>query len=165
MSAPSHSVEIPAAAAGGSPIYRHGLRVYWEDTDAGGIVFYANTLKFFERARTEWLRHLGFSQEALRHDPGVVFVVTETAVQYRSPARLDDWLTVTVEIRRAGAASLEIDQTATVGERRIAEGRIRVGCVDAATLRPCRLPLGVLQALRAWMPPPPPSPLVLPPSA
>ena len=68
------------------------MRVYWEDTDASGVVFYANDLKFFERARTEWLRHLGVGQQALRAATGALFVVTDTAARYRAPARLDDGL-------------------------------------------------------------------------
>jgi acyl-CoA thioester hydrolase len=121
--------------------------VYWEDTDAGGIVFYANYLKFFERARTEWFRQLGFSQEALRHDPGVMFVVTDTSVRHHAPARLDDWLEVSVAVQRMGAASLEIRQEARAAQRLVAHGTIRIGCVDAATLKPCRLPAAVAHAV------------------
>ncbi len=132
--------------------FEHGLRVYWEDTDAGGIVFYANYLKFFERARTEWLRARGHEQEAMRHEQGLMFVVTHTAVDYRSPARLDDWLVVDVEIVDCGRASLLIAQKAwreAAGGARtlLAEGRIRIGCVEAATLRPQRIPLSVLATL------------------
>ena len=83
--------------------FRHTLRVYWEDTDAGGVVFYANYLKFFERARTEWLRALGFGQQALRERTGAIFVVTDTRVRYLAPARLDDLLDVTVEPARPAA--------------------------------------------------------------
>jgi len=84
------------------------LRVYWEDTDAGGIVFYANYLKFMERGRTEWLRALGFGQQALRDEVGGMFVVSETAVRYLQPARLDDSLWVTARVANAGRASLTI---------------------------------------------------------
>ena len=90
--------------------FRHPLRVYWEDTDAGGVVFYANYLKFFERARTEWLRALGFGQQQLRERTGAIFVVTDTHVRYRAPARLDDLLEVTVELRAAGKASMTLVQ-------------------------------------------------------
>lgn len=132
--------------------FEHGLRVYWEDTDAGGIVFYANYLKFFERGRTEWLRARGHEQEAMRRELGLMFVVTHTAVDYRSPARLDDWLLVDVGIVERGRASLLIDQKAwrraADGTRTLlAEGRIRIGCVDAATLRPQRIPEPVLATL------------------
>ena len=83
-----------------SPDFRFPLRVYWEDTDAGGVVFFANYLKFFERARTEWLRSLGFAQERLRSDTGAIFVVADTSVRFLSPARLDDLLQVTVQPAR-----------------------------------------------------------------
>ena len=127
--------------------YRHALRVYWEDTDAGGIVFYANYLKFFERARTEWLRSLGIQQQALREATGAIFVVSETQVRYLRPARLDDELQVTAQLREAGRASLHIAQQAWRGAELLAEGDIRIGCVDATTLRPRRLPDPLLQAL------------------
>ena len=125
------------------------VRVYWEDTDAGGIVFYANYLKFFERARTEWLRSLGFSQRALREHTGGMFVVSETSVRYLRPARLDDELIVTARVEGAGQASLIIAQQAR--ERHsgalLAEGSIRLGWVEAATLRPARIPSNVIQTL------------------
>jgi acyl-CoA thioester hydrolase len=120
--------------------FRHTLRVYWEDTDAGGVVFFANYLKFFERARTEWLRALGFGQERLRNDTGAIFVVADTAVRYLSPARLDDELAVTVRIVDAGRASLTIAQQAWRHDELLAEGSIRIGCVDAGTFRPRRIP-------------------------
>ena len=124
----------PAAA------FRHTLRVYWEDTDAGGVVFYANYLKFFERARTEWLRHLGVGQQALRDATGAIFVVTDTRLRYRAPARLDDMLHVTVALRQRGAASMTIAQQAWRGTTLLVEGEIRIGCVDEATFRPRRIP-------------------------
>jgi tol-pal system-associated acyl-CoA thioesterase len=118
-------------------------RVYWEDTDAGGVVYYANYLKFLERARTEWLRAQGFSQHELVQRPGVLFAVTSVEVSYQRPARLDDQLLVTCELERAGAASLRFAQRIY---RRAAEdellttARVRVACLDARTLRPQRLP-------------------------
>src|SRR5678815_1874776 len=90
--------------------FRVAMRIYWEDTDAAGIVFYANYLKFFERARTEWLRGLGFGQEALRTEAGIAFVVSETRLRYRRPARLDDGIDVSVAVVHLGQASLEIAQ-------------------------------------------------------
>lgn len=122
------------------PEFHHTLRVYWEDTDAGGVVFFANYLKFFERARTEWLRAMGFGQERLRNDTGAIFVVADTAVRFVAPARLDDELTVTVRIVDAGRATMNIAQQAYRGELLLAEGRIRIGCVDAGTFRPRRIP-------------------------
>jgi acyl-CoA thioester hydrolase len=123
--------------------FRHTLRVYWEDTDAGGVVFYANYLKFFERARTEWLRSLGHSQQRLREETGAIFVVAETSIRYLRAARLDDRLDVTVELLESGRATLLIAQRALRGSEPLAEGTIRIGCVDAATLRPRRIPLAL----------------------
>jgi len=132
--------------------FRHTLRVYWEDTDAGGVVFYANYLKFFERARSEWLRSYGFGQERLRLDTGVMFVVTDTAVRYRLPAKLDDVLEVSVDVTDARLASLQIKQQAwrqdTGGPVLLAEGTIRIGCVDAGTFRPRRIPIDVFDRIR-----------------
>jgi acyl-CoA thioester hydrolase len=116
------------------------MRIYWEDTDAAGIVFYANYLKFFERARTEWLRGLGFGQEALRRDAGIGFIVSETKVGYRRPARLDDVIDVSVAVVHLGQASLEIAQEARRAGELLADGTIRIGCVELGTFRPCRIP-------------------------
>lgn len=127
----------------------HTLRVYWEDTDAGGVVFYANYLKFFERARTEWLRGLGIQQRQLRDDTGAMFIVADTAVRYLRPARLDDLLRVTVQVQAAGAASMVIRQQAWRDDTLLAEGEIRIGCVDAGTFRPRRIPTPVLAAMSA----------------
>jgi acyl-CoA thioester hydrolase len=123
------------------------IRVYWEDTDAGGIVFYANYLKFFERARTEWLRALGITQSRLREESGGIFIVSETSVRYRAPSRLDDELLVTAQLEAAGRASLIIAQKAFRGDTLLCDGTIRIGWVDAATLRPESIPAAILQAL------------------
>jgi acyl-CoA thioester hydrolase len=120
--------------------FRATMRIYWEDTDAAGIVFYANYLKFFERARTEWLRSLGFGQEALRTDAGIAFVVSETRLRYRRPARLDDVIDVSVAVVHLGQASLEIAQQARRAGELLADGTIRIGCVELGTFRPCRIP-------------------------
>ena len=123
------------------------VRVYWEDTDAGGVVFYANYLKFFERARTEWLRAAGVEQQRLRDDTGAMFVVAEVQTRYLAPARLDDLLHVTVQVEEHGAASMVIVQEAFRGDMLLAKGRIRIGCVHAESLRPCRIPARVVNAL------------------
>jgi acyl-CoA thioester hydrolase len=124
------------------------VRVYWEDTDAGGIVFYANYLKFFERARTEWLRSLGVAQHSLKEEAGGMFVVSETSVRYLAPARLDDELLVTAQLQDSGRASLIIAQAAHRGDALLALGTIRIGWVDAATLRPGRIPPAILEVLQ-----------------
>ncbi len=130
------------------------VRVYWEDTDAGGIVFYANYLKFFERARTEWLRQLGLGQQQLREQTGGMFVVSDCTLRYRQSARLDDLLLVTASPVELGKASLTIAQSALLKPQQpdaepvlLCEGSIRIGWVDAATLRPQRIPSAVLQRL------------------
>ena len=123
------------------------VRVYWEDTDAGGVVFYANYLKFFERARTEWLRAAGVEQQRLRDDTGAMFVVAEVQTRYLAPARLDDLLHVTVRVEEQGAASMVIVQEAFRGDMLLAKGRIRIGCVHAESLRPCRIPARVVNVL------------------
>jgi len=124
--------------------FRFDVRVYWEDTDAGGVVFYANYLKFFERARTEWLRSKGVGQERLRRDTGAMFVVVDTSVRYLAPARLDDTLSISVTVLEAGRASMLIAQQAHCDARLLAEGRIRIGCVDAGTFKPRRIPTDIL---------------------
>lgn len=135
--------------------FAHPIRVYWEDTDAGGIVFYANYLKFMERARTEWLRSLGIEQQRLRETSGGIFVVSETTLKYHRPARLDDQLLVTAQLRQAGSASLIIGQRVLSNPEQkgtpeslpaqalLCEGTIRIGWVNAASMRPSRLPASV----------------------
>ncbi len=135
------------STAATSALFRHPLRVYWEDTDAGGVVFYANFLKFFERARTEWLRSLGVGQQALRDATGAIFIVAETHVHYRAPARLDDALDVTVALRELGRASMLIAQQAWRGDTLLAEGDIRIGCVDHGTFKPRRIPTEITSRL------------------
>jgi len=123
------------------------IRVYWEDTDAGGVVYYANYLKFFERARTEWLRALGVEQGVLQAQTGAIFVVADVSVRYRAPARLDDLLVVTVDVVEQGRVSLQLAQQVWRGDTLLTEGQVRVGCVEAASLRPQRIPPQVLSAL------------------
>jgi acyl-CoA thioester hydrolase len=143
--------------------FEHVLRVYWEDTDAGGVVFYANYLKYFERARTEWLRGFGFSQEAMRLQngsqdglqDGVMFVVSSTSVRYLSPARLDDLLQISVEPRELGRASMLLFQQAWRGERLLAQGEIRIGCVASGALadfKPTRIPAALVAAVKSSNP-------------
>ncbi len=137
--------------------FKHLLRVYWEDTDAGGVVFYANYLKFFERARTEWLRTLGVEQQALRDATHAIFVVTDTRLRYRAPAKLDDLLHISVAAVETGRASMTLQQQAWRPARPdtpdptlatlLCEGSIRIGCVDARSFRPCRFPAAVLAAI------------------
>ena len=133
--------------------FRWPVRVYWEDTDAGGVVFYANYLKFFERARTEWLRSLGPAQETLRRSGQGMFVVSETRMRYLRPARLDDELIVTVRLAEAGRASLSVAQQCWCAGTLLVEGDIRIGWVQSqpdGALRPARMPAEILAALPVY---------------
>jgi acyl-CoA thioester hydrolase len=129
------------------------VRVYYEDTDAGGVVFYANYLKFFERARTEWLRALDVHQHELVHSEKVVFVVKNSSIDYHAPARLDDELSITVVIEKLGRASVQFLQQAwrvnTEAPLLLTTARVTVVCVENTSFRPCPIPGGVLQKLTA----------------
>jgi acyl-CoA thioester hydrolase len=128
-----------------SAVFRFKLRVYWEDTDGAGIVYYANYLKFLERARTEWLRTLGFGQSELAERHGVVFVVRSVAVEFLRPARLDDEIEVTVFQPRLGASTVELDQFVERGNERLVSAGVKLACVRIAAFQPARIP----RALRA----------------
>jgi acyl-CoA thioester hydrolase len=125
------------------------VRVYYEDTDAGGIVFYANYLKFFERARTEWLRAAGIGQQELLEQQGMAFVVKTASIDYVAPARLDDEIKLTTTIAKLGRASVQFLQQAWRGEQLLTTASVKVGCVDAATMRPRSLPDEVAGKMRA----------------
>jgi len=129
--------------------FSHEVRVYWEDTDAGGIVFFANYLKFFERARTEWLRAAGLGQQGLRDLHKVLFMVADTQVKFLAPARLDDALRITVQPDPPRGASIALAQQAWHGETLLVQSRITLACVDAGTLRPRRIPNPVLELITA----------------
>lgn len=123
------------------------VRVYWEDTDAGGVVYYANYLRFFERARTEWLRARGVDQGRLQAELDCIFVVSEVQLRYLMAARLDDSLHITVRVTEQGRASLQLAQQAWRGDTLLAEAKVRVGCVKASTLKPCRIPESISATL------------------
>jgi len=123
------------------------LRVYIEDTDAGGIVYYVNYLKFMERARTEFMRAQGFGKDTI-FNRDLMFVVRDVAVEYRLPARLDDELQATASIRRLRGASMVFYQSVRRGEEILAQGEITIACVDCSGIKPRRLPpevVGILQ--------------------
>ena len=130
-------------------VFTWTVRVYYEDTDAGGIVFYANYLKFFERARTEWLRAAGINQQELIESDGAAFVVKNASIDYHAPARLDDELTLTLTIEKLGRASVQFAQKAYKGDTLLVEASVKVGCVDLATVRPRSLPEHVADKMRA----------------
>jgi len=120
------------------------LRVYYEDTDAGGVVYYANYAKYLERGRTEWLRALGLAHVQLAAQTQRTFVVTRLGLQYRKPARLDDMLTVHTAVARLGKASLDFAQSVRRDGELLCDGIIQVACVHAQTFRPVALPAQLL---------------------
>lgn len=127
--------------------YAIPVRVYYEDTDAGGVVYYANYLKFLERCRSEWLRSIGQQQAQLLHDPGIAFVVRSVSIEYLRPARLDDELLVELEVARIGHAQIHFRQHVRRASPSIAGAweelacaTVRVACVDAALMKPTPIP-------------------------
>ena len=128
------------------PEYRLPIRVYIEDTDAGGIVFYVNYLKYFERARTELIRSLGVDKTAVMED-GSVFVVTSAAIDYHAPARLDDQLEAVAEVVNCGAATIEFRQSVVRSGIELASGQVRVALTDGASGKPKRMPKGLRDLL------------------
>jgi len=141
------TMTLPTRPAEAAPGFAWPVRVYYEDTDAGGIVFYANYLKFFERARTEWLRACGVDQQRLADETGAIFIVRSTALDYRAPAKLDDMLTIACRIDRIGRASVEFTQEAWRGSTLLVAGNVRIGCVGRTAIRPVAIPPDVLDAL------------------
>jgi acyl-CoA thioester hydrolase len=120
------------------------IRVYQEDTDSGGIVYYANYLKFLERARAEWLRGLGFGQTGLAAHDRVAFVVRSVAIEYIKPSRFDDSLQVTVELVKVGASQIVVAQHVMRAGAVLAAAEVRVACVDAQTYKPVRIPNAII---------------------
>ena len=132
-----------------SSVFNWPVRVYYEDTDAGGIVFYANYLKFFERARTEWLRALGVQQQALLDADNTAFVVKTVTLDYHAAARLDDELTIQTSVAKLGRASVQFLQQAWCGDTLLNTASVTVCCVDIATMHPRPLPDHVAAKMRA----------------
>ena len=127
-------------------------RIYWEDTDAGGVVYYANYLKFMERARTEWLRSIGIEQSELARTHGLVFAVVHVEANYRRPARYDDLLQVTCGVKEHTRSSVTFGQEVfrdTVGGELLLSGTIRVACLDVATFRPRPIPEFLLKEMQS----------------
>ena len=130
-----------------APAFIWPIRVYWEDTDAGGVVYHASYLRFLERARTEWLRALGYGQDALREREGVLFVVRAMRLDFLKSARLDDELVVAVALAGRKHASFVMHQTIMLGDALLLDAEVKVACVAAANFRPCALPEAVCAAL------------------
>ena len=149
-SAPSEALgrsDVSRLTSHVSPSFTWPLRVYWEDTDAGGVVYHASYLRFLERARTEWLRAQGIEQQRLRAEHGLLFVVRDLQIEFLLPARLDDGLDVTVETAERRSASMLFGQRIVrrASGELLAVARVRAACIDAATLKPSRIPNHLFQ--------------------
>jgi acyl-CoA thioester hydrolase len=131
----------------GAQPFRFPVRVYYEDTDAAGVVYYANYLKFMERARTEWLEALGFPLAAFEHEHGVVFVVHRCEIDFNAPARLNDALDVSVEPVKLGAATIKARQQVRRGTEVLTSALVTLACLDSARWRPARMPAGLAEKL------------------
>ena len=129
-------------------VFTWNVRVYYEDTDAGGIVYYANYLKFFERARTEWLRAIGVGQQQLLEQHAALFVVKSVSADYHAPAKLDDTVRLTLSIAKMGRASIVFLQQAWRDETLLNTAEVKIGCVDAS-MRPRAIPDDDVQRMRA----------------
>lgn len=125
------------------------IRVYYEDTDAGGVVYYANYLRFIERARTEWLRALGYDQSALVQTAGVVFAVRAVRAEFLSPARLDDELNLSTRVESIGRAQLVFHQTVRRGDILLFEADVKVACLNAVTFKPTAIPKDMHEKIKA----------------
>ncbi|HJX16986.1 MAG TPA: tol-pal system-associated acyl-CoA thioesterase [Acidiferrobacterales bacterium] len=130
-------------------IFSMPVRVYYEDTDSGGVVYHSNYLNFMERARTEWLRALGFEQDELLREYGVIFAVSAVSVAFHKPARFNELLAVTVALDRRGAASLTLKQEVRRGDELLASGDVRVACIDAQRFVPVAIPTRVADTVLA----------------
>ena len=124
------------------------VRVYYEDTDAGGVVYYANYLKFAERARTEWLRAGGYEQTDLAGQHGIVFVVRSAAIDYLKPARFNDTLRVSVELIKVGAGQIDLVQRVIRNDDLLAKAAVKIACVGLTTMRPIRIPKALATRIR-----------------
>ena len=131
-----------------APNFSVKYRVYWEDTDAGGVVYYANYLKFMERCRTEWLRALGVDQHRMRVERQLQFAVVDMQVQFLRPAVLDDEVVVTAELQRLTGATIEFKQAVYRGDSQLISAGTRVACLDSATLKPRAIPKDLFQEWR-----------------
>lgn len=125
------------------------VRVYYEDTDAGGVVFYANYLKFYERARTEMLRAMGYEQDQLRAEQAIIFAVRSAKIEYLKPALFNDNLQVDAEVVLVKPASLVFQQQIKRGEELLNTSEIKIACIDAGSMRPKIIPKELLDQLEA----------------
>ena len=148
----AESLERPCAGDGVQPAFSWPLRIYYEDTDLSGVVYHANYLRYFERARTEWVRALGLAQDRLMQSEGLAFTVADLQIRYLRPARLDDDLEVTVTVVQQRRASLLFDQQLRrerAPNEILATAQVRVACVDVRSFRPRPLPAQLMKGERS----------------
>ena len=142
---------------GNSQQFSWPIRVYYEDTDSGGVVYHSNYLNFMERARTEWLRHLGFEQTFLKDTLNVIFVVHSMQIAFKKPAKFNDMLTITSESHKVGRSSLQFLQKISVnqpvlGQRNVlVEAEVKLACVNALTFKPIGIPQQIKSAIKLTM--------------
>ena len=128
--------------------FKWPLRVYYEDTDSGGVVYHSNYLNFMERARTEWLRALGFEQPALKTDLGIIFVVHSMTLIFKSPAYFNDLLEIRARLLKIGHGSMEFSQSVTREDNLLVEATVKLACVDAVSFKPIGIPAIIKQAIK-----------------
>ena len=122
--------------------------MYYEDTDAGGVVYHSQYLNFLERARTEWLRHFGFEQASLRENEAVIFVVHSINIQFKKSAKLDDLLTISSQVTEIGRASFEFLQIISLNQQTLIQAQVKLACVDAISFKPKPFPTPILLKLQ-----------------
>jgi acyl-CoA thioester hydrolase len=125
------------------------VRVYYEDTDSGGVVYHSQYLNFMERARTEWLRALGFEQDLLRSEHSLLFAVHSMQITYRRPARFNDALLIKSQLNKASGASMQFEQKVYRGEELLCEASVRIACLDAESFRPKSIPESILTEMHS----------------
>lgn len=128
-------------------VFSWPVRVYYEDTDLGGVVYYANYLKFLERARTEWLRSLGFEQDALRDAENLIFAVRRLQIEYWQAAKFNDELQVSEQISQLGRASFTMQQDITRADTRLCSAQVKLACLQFEALKPCKMPAKLYELL------------------
>jgi acyl-CoA thioester hydrolase len=125
------------------------VRIYYEDTDSGGVVYHSQYLNFMERARTEWLRALGFEQDQLRNELKLLFAVHSMQITYRRPARFNDALLIESQLVKASGASMQFEQIIYRGEELLCDASVRIACLDAETFRPKSIPKSILTEMHS----------------
>jgi len=128
-------------------VFNWPIRVYYEDTDSGGVVYYANYLKFMERARTEWLRSFSIQQDRLRDQFGVIFAVRQVQIDYLLPAKFNDELVVTTRVNKKGKASIVFEQTIVRNNEVLAKANIKIASLDADLFKPVSMPALIIKTL------------------